>query len=343
MHSRLYVFALLVLISSGTCASRIFNSADTLPPEILKQLDDYWRIYKMQFNKTYTGNLENARRMAWEQNLVEIYKHNLMAAVGHHSYTLRDNHIADLSSPQYRRKMVKLIPSRKRRLPTDPMLSATLQQPHNIPTSLDWRKLGFNTPPVNQRECGSCYAYSIVESIQGQIFKQTGMLIPLSAQQLVDCSTATGNRGCAGGSLRNTLRYLEKSKGLMARSEYPYQAQEGHCKFLRNLSVVNITSWAILPARDEKALEAAVASIGPIAVSINAMPKTFQLYHKGVYDDHLCNSDTVNHAMLIVGYTPTEWILKNWWGKHWGEDGYMRLAKNKNRCGIANYAAYVRV
>lgn len=108
---------------------------------------------------------------------------------------------------------------------TDPMLSTTLQQPHNIPARLDWRELGFNTPPVNQRECGSCYAYSIVESIQGQIFKQAGMLIPLSAQQLVDCSTATGNRGCAGGSLRNTLRYLERSKGLMARSEYPYQAQ----------------------------------------------------------------------------------------------------------------------
>ena len=43
-------------------------------------------------------------------------------------------------------------------------------------------------------------------------------------------------------------------------------------------SVVNITSWAILPARNERALEAAVATIGPIAVSINASPKTFQLY-----------------------------------------------------------------
>lgn len=59
-----------------------------------------------QFNKTYGRNLENARRMAWEQNLVEIYKHNLMAAAGHHSYTLRDNHIADLDTRQYIREMV---------------------------------------------------------------------------------------------------------------------------------------------------------------------------------------------------------------------------------------------
>lgn len=44
------------------------------------------------------------------------------------------------------------------------------------------------------------------------------------------------------------------------------------------MSVANVTSWAILPARDERALEAAVATIGPIATSINASPKTFQLY-----------------------------------------------------------------
>lgn len=63
-------------------------------------------LQQTQFNKTYAGKLENARRTAWEQNLVEIYKHNLMAAAGHHSYTLRDNHIADLNTPQYVREMV---------------------------------------------------------------------------------------------------------------------------------------------------------------------------------------------------------------------------------------------
>lgn len=54
--------------------------------------------------------------------------------------------------------------------------------------------------------------------------------------------------------------------------------QQGQCKFKKDLSVVNITSWTILPARDEKALEAAVVTIGPLAASINASPKTFQLY-----------------------------------------------------------------
>jgi len=118
---------------------------------------------------------------------------------------------------------VKLMPSRRRRLPSEPMLSA--HRFVDVPASLDWREYGFITPPVNQQGCGSCYAHSIAESIEGQIFKQTGMLLDLSAQQLVDCSATTGNLGCTGGSLRNTLRYLERSKGLMSRSLYPYIAE----------------------------------------------------------------------------------------------------------------------
>lgn len=63
----------------------------------------------------------------------------------------------------------------------------------------------------------------------------------------------------------------------------------------------------------------------------------------GVYDDIACSSSVVNHAMLIVGYTKDAWILKNWWGSKWGEDGYMKLRRNKNQCGISNYVAYVIV
>ncbi|KAK2587440.1 hypothetical protein KPH14_003150 [Odynerus spinipes] len=334
-------FTLMILLRIN--AIEVFGQTKHLPPEISKKLDDYWRAYKAQFNKTYSGNLENARRIAWEQNLVKIYEHNLMAAAGHHGYMLRDNHIADLNTQQYVREMVKLIPSRRRRVSEDEMVSLAYHDPRLVPSRLDWREMGFVTAPVNQMNCGSCYAHSIAGSIEGQIFKQTGMLIPLSEQQLVDCSTITGNIGCGGGSLRNTLRYLERSRGLMPQSLYPYIGKQGQCKFARDRSIVNITSWAVLPARDEKALQAAVATVGPIAASINASPKTFQLYHKGVYDDVSCSSDTVNHAVLIVGYTPNEWILKNWWGENWGENGYMRLARHKNRCGIANYAAYARV
>ncbi|XP_034942402.1 cathepsin L1 isoform X2 [Chelonus insularis] len=308
-----------------------------------ERMDECWYTYKTRLNKTYTTKEELERRAAWEKNLLKIYEHNLMAEAGHHTYTLKDNHIADLCTYQYMKNMVKLKPSRRRKINDNEIVGAVLHDPTRIPTNLDWRKRGFNTIAIDQRACGSCYAYSIVESLMGQIFQKTGRMIPLSAQQLIDCSTVTGNLGCSGGSLRNTLKYIEKAGGLMEERNYPYVAEEGRCKFQRILSIINITSWAILPARDERALQAAVATIGPIAVSINASPRTFQLYHQGIYDDPLCSSDTVNHAMLLVGYTPQEWILKNWWGENWGEGGYMRIRRNKNLCGIANYAAYARI
>lgn len=167
----------------------------------------------------------------------------------------------------------------------------------NVPNSLDWRKKGFVTPPFNQDTCGSCYAFSIAQSIEGQVFKRTGKVLGLSEQQIVDCSIPYGNQGCTGGSLRNTLNYLKETGGLMRSMDYKYVSkvinqwyllliaeicnaffQKGNCQFVKELAVVNVTSWSILPVRDESAIQAAVAHIGPVAVSINATPKTFQLY-----------------------------------------------------------------
>lgn len=47
--------------------------------------------------------------------------------------------------------------------------------------------------------------------------------------------------------------------------------------------------------------------------------------------------------MLAVGYTQDYWILKNWWGVNWGDEGYMKIKRGVNMCGLANYAAYAIV
>ncbi|KAK5639340.1 hypothetical protein RI129_011832 [Pyrocoelia pectoralis] len=267
------------------------------------ELNKLWHDFKRSFNKTYVGYHEERRRKAWEENIQRIVDHNKEA-----------------KNPE--------------------IVGDFYEMTHHLPEEFDWRKQGFSTPIYNQKDCGSCYAFSIALALQAQIFRQTKQLVPLSAQQLIDCSVSTGNYGCGGGSLRNTLRYLDQSGGLMTYKDYPYIAKQTRCQFERNRALVNLSSWAILPTRNERAMEVAINKVGPVAASINASPHTFQLYHSGVYDDPFCSPNTVNHAMLVVGYTKDAWILKNWWGNRWGEEGYMRLRKGNNRCGVANFVAY---
>ncbi|GMS96700.1 hypothetical protein PENTCL1PPCAC_18875, partial [Pristionchus entomophagus] len=93
-------------------------------------------------------------------------------------------------------------------------------------------------------------------------------------------------------------------------------------------------------------LQNAVAYVGPIAVMIDAGQFSFQHYGGGVYNDKKCSTHLTNHAVLVVGYGSDPkggdyWLVKNSWNTLWGEQGYIRMARNRNnQCGIANFASY---
>lgn len=122
--------------------------------------------------------------------------------------------------------------------------------------------------------------------------------------------------------------------------------QEGRCEYYPGNSAVSDIGFVNIPEGDEEALKNAVAHEGPMSVAIDSSSIKFQFYKDGVYNNPECSSNALNHGVLVVGYDTDSnngdyWIVKNSWGKIWGKQGYILMARNKkNHCGIASTASY---
>ncbi len=119
------------------------------------------------------------------------------------------------------------------------------------------------------------------------------------------------------------------------------------CRLVPFDVAANATGIKSLTAYSEYELSKAVAFNGPVSVAIDASLASFQQYQSGVYYDSLCGFNGLNHAVTVVGYDRDPatglqyYIVKNSWSDSWGENGYIRMARNRNNnCGIASAASF---
>jgi C1A family cysteine protease len=216
--------------------------------------------------------------------------------------------------------------------------------PLNLPNSIDWRAKNAVTPVKNQQSCGCGWAFATTASIEAAWEINSHPLISLSEQQLVDCSSTYGNKGCSGGTIVNALKYVQAS-GLANETAYPYVASTNKCsKAKAALIVAKISSYINVQSSSSNALMTAVVG-QPVAVAVDANPSFWQFYSSGVIDGN-CGS-TVNHNVLVVWYftiagqTPY-YICKNSWGPNWGLSGYVQVSivDGLGTCGIQTSPAY---
>ncbi|KAF2295049.1 hypothetical protein GH714_031246 [Hevea brasiliensis] len=256
------------------------------------------------------------------------------------SYKLTDNQFADMGNDEF--KSIYLgYTTDGRKKPNLKYLNYT-----DLPTAVDWRKKGAVTPIKDQGKCGSCWAFSAVAAIEGINKIKTGKLVSLSEQELVDCDVDKDNQGCSGGYMEKAFAFVNKIGGLTTENNYPYNGKDNPCEKEKIKDyAVTISGYKTVPANSEKSLQAAVGN-QPVSVAIDAAGYEFQLYSGGIFSG-FCGV-ILNHGVTAVGYgeigDEKYWLVKNSWGKDWGEDGYIRMKRDsgneKGICGIAMEASY---
>lgn len=171
-------------------------------------------------------------------------------------------------------------------------------------------------------------------------------MVSLSEQNLVDCSSEVGNDGCDGGKMEICFLYANINDGLDTETKYPYEGKAEECRYEEAHSGGTDRGYVQLKSEDEEELKIAVATVGPIAVAIDANHDSFQFYSEGIYYEPECSAEELSHAVLAVGYGSDKkgddyWLVKNSWGESWGDNGYIMMARNKeNNCGIATECVY---
>jgi cathepsin L len=226
---------------------------------------------------------------------------------------------------------------------TFPRADLSAVKAEDLPDTVDWVAQGKVTATKNQKSCGSCWAFSVTETMESMYAIQNNATPPILApQQLVDCmpnpDECGGTGGCEGATQQLGFNYTVGA-GLTLEASYPYTARDGTCK--TTTPAVKNGGMVSLKTNDYTDLATAVATVGPIAISVAAGGFGWQIYGGGVYNKG--DDFEMDHAVQLTGYGIDDkfdhkmyWSVRNSWGPSWGEGGYIRLERfgeGKEPCG----------
>jgi len=211
------------------------------------------------------------------------------------------------------------------------------------PAEFDARKQwpALMHPIRNQERCGSCWAFSAAETLSDRVAIASGKPSPvLSPEDMVSCDKS--DMGCSGGMLNTAWEYL-KNTGIVTDKCFPYGAGGGDAPACISACVDGE------PFRKQKASSASaingvgnmqkeMAANGPVQVAFNVY-KSFMSYKSGVYTKHIWELlPEGGHAVKAVGWGVEEgteyWLIANSWDTTWGLDGYFKIKRGVDECGI---------
>ncbi|MEZ4386658.1 MAG: C1 family peptidase [Candidatus Krumholzibacteriia bacterium] len=201
-----------------------------------------------------------------------------------------------------------------------------------LPSFYDWRDFGGVTPPKDQADCGSCWAFAATGEMEAKIKIYYGVSLNLSEQQVVSCNPY--GAGCDGG-WAGAAYYVFMHYGGVLENCMPYQASDNvACRQDQYLKFTDMDTWVSISNNLDQ-IKTAVMENGPVCTSVDAN-QAWEGYSGGIID---VPGNGTNHLVLIVGWDDRmgdggAWIVKNSWGAGWGDAGYCYVAYGACNIGV---------
>jgi hypothetical protein len=183
----------------------------------------------------------------------------------------------------------------------------------------------------NQGECGSCWAFSTIATLERHYFARKKVQIDLSQQELVDCSDQ--DHGCDGGWPTTTYLYI-KQYGIQSAATYPYEGSQYYCErdetrriwFDRTYAVkeVMFSTSAALNAATKGIVGGTALYSGGKFNNLGTSPDIYNAAASGECFkeiDHAVNIQSSAKDAAGKVYV----VIQNSWGTGWGTKGVKKI------------------
>lgn len=189
----------------------------------------------------------------------------------------------------------------------------------SLPEAIDWTEVLGDVVDQFNLTCSASWPVVSTTIINSMLSSNVSRAHIEECIQDLDCNTS---------SIENLLKYSKKN-GMCMDSDF--ERERCDCEMQKVIRRYH----AVHPDY----VKNAVAN-GPVAASVH-VGSELQFYNGGIVKAIACDK-AANHGVVIAGYGTEDgvdyWKVKNSWGGDWGEDGYFRIERGKNACGIETEA-----
>jgi len=326
---------------------------------------DPFHKFAQEFGKKYASTKEfTTRREIFMKNYQDMMEHNARYEAREVSWSRKVTEFYDLTHEEFLIARGLGMPSYDNTTKfediEDPAFMQKLEEVRGkSPAEWSWITQGGVSSVKNQKQCGSCAAFATVAVIDTCFWQQTNtMYDDLSEQHLMDCaynhyfydnSGAWGAFACDGAWSPAYFDWIVQNNAgrMQTESSSPYEGKQKTCRDndSGNYGGAHVTGQYNKWDTTEEEMKD-VVYINPVSTTIQA--DHINDYNDGVYDDSRCceqNTDpsckyNLNHEVAVVGYGHDAhegkdyWLIKNSWGRSFGQNGYIKIKRGTGHCGV---------